>query len=128
MFRVYYTVVMLHKKVASFRYAFAGLRLAWREEANFRFEAAFGLATAVLGAIFGISPLEWLVLVLWFALVLSAEAFNTALEELCDMLRQTHDPHVAKIKDLAAAAVLLTSLGAAVSGLIIFVPRVLSLL
>jgi diacylglycerol kinase len=57
-----------------------------------------------------------------------AEAFNTALEELCDMLRTTHDPHVAKIKDLAAAAVLIASCGAFVTGCLIFVPRVLALI
>lgn len=118
---------MLHKKLAGFGYALAGIRLAWREEANFRFESLFAIATLALGLVCRISPLEWLVLIIWFALVLSAEAFNTALEELCDMLRQTHDPHVAKIKDLAAAAVLLVSVGAFVSGLIIFVPYLVAL-
>lgn len=119
---------MLHKRIRSFGYALHGLRIAWREEANIRIEVAFAFLAAALGVAFEISATEWLVLFVWFALVLSAEALNTALEELCDMLRTTHDPHVAKIKDLAAAAVLIASVGAFVSGLVIFVPPLLALI
>lgn len=119
---------MLSKKIRSFRYALAGVRLAWREEFNFRTEVVLGSIAVVLGAYFGISTIEWIALVSWCALVLMAEAFNTALEELCDMLRPTHDPHVAKIKDLAAAAVLLASCGALATGIIIFVPRLIAFL
>jgi diacylglycerol kinase len=119
---------MLAKRIRSFGYAFKGLGLAWREEFNFRFETLFAFATLILGAYFRISLTEWLFLILWFSIVLTAEVFNTALEELCDMLRTTHDPHVAKIKDLAAGAVLVASVGAAASGYLIFAPRILELL
>ncbi len=119
---------MLHRRIRSFGYALTGLRIAWREEANIRIEVAFALLASALGVALEIAPAEWLVLFVWFALVLAAEAFNTALEELCDMLRTTHDPHVAKIKDLSAAAVLITSIGAFVSGIVIFVPRLLALI
>ena len=54
--------------------------------------------------------------------VLTAETFNTALEELCDKFQPEHDPHIAKIKDLAAAAVLVSSITALIVGLIIYVP------
>ena len=54
--------------------------------------------------------------------VLTAETFNTALEELCDKFQPTHDPHIGKIKDLAAAAVLVSSITALIVGLIIYVP------
>jgi diacylglycerol kinase len=57
--------------------------------------------------------------------VLVAETFNTALEELCDKFQPTHDPHIAKIKDLSAAAVLLASVGALSIGLIIFIPHLI---
>lgn len=119
---------MLHKRIGSFKFALAGLRLAWREEMNFRVEVILGASAVAAGLFFGISTTEWLFVAAACAAVLTAEAFNTSLEELCDMLRQTHDPHVAKIKDVAAAAVLISSIGALVIGLVIFVPRVLALL
>ena len=58
---------------------------------------------------------------------MTAELLNTALEELCDMLKPTHDPHVAKIKDLAASAVLVASCTALIGGCIIFVPKLFAL-
>lgn len=123
-----YTRVMLVKRIRSLGFALKGLELAWREEFNFRFETFFAVATTVLGAWLRISFTEWLFLIAWFSIVLAAEAFNTAIEELCDMLRTTHDPHVARIKDLAAGAVLVASIGAAASGYLIFAPRLLALI
>jgi len=60
------------------------------------------------------------------AAVLMGEMFNTALEELCDKFQPTHDPHIAKIKDLAASAVLVMAIGALVIGVLIFGPYVWS--
>lgn len=119
---------MLHKKIRSFGYALKGIRLAWKEEQNFRIQITLDCAAVLFGFIFRISIVEWLFVVAAAALVLTAETFNTALEELCDMLRTSHDPHVEKIKDLAAGAVFLASLGAFVIGCIIFIPHLLALL
>lgn len=119
---------MIEKHIRSFGYALKGLHLAWREEFNFRFEMLFAVATAGMGAYFRISLTEWLFIIAWFSIVLAAEVFNTALEELCDMLRPTHDPHVGKIKDLSAGAVLVASVGAAATGFLIFAPRIVGLL
>lgn len=117
---------MIEKRIRSFGHAITGLHLAWREEFNFRFETLWALATTALGAYYHISLTEWLFLIAWFSIVLTAEVFNTALEELCDMLKQTHDPHVAKIKDLSAGAVLVASTGAAATGFLIFAPRIIA--
>ncbi|MBI5469817.1 diacylglycerol kinase family protein [Candidatus Kaiserbacteria bacterium] len=114
---------MLDKKIRSIGYALKGLRLAWREEFNFRLEIAFGICAVLLGIAFHLSAIEWLFVIGAIGIVLSAEALNTALEELCDMLRPTHDSHVGKIKDLAAAGVFLASVSAAIIGVIIFIPH-----
>lgn len=119
---------MLHKKIRSFGYALKGLRVAWCEEQNFRIQASLALIAIFCGAAFHISLTEWLFIVGWIAVVLSAEVFNTALEELCDMLRTSHDPHVEKIKDLGAAGAFLASCGAFVAGCVIFLPHFLALL
>ena len=118
---------MLQKRIRSFSYAWKGVALAWREEENFRIELALGLLAVLAGLLFKISFTEWLVLVVVSGLVLTAEIFNTALEELCDMYRPMHDPHVGKIKDLSAGATLVASGTAFIVGLIIFVPHVWAL-
>ncbi len=81
-----------------------------------------------LGALLSISRAEWCAVMLTIAGVLAAEAFNTAIETLADAVHPELDPLVGHAKDLAAAGVLLMSLGAAVVGLIIFVPRFLAVL
>lgn len=118
---------MLKKKAASISYAFNGFVIAFREEFNFKIQISLGILAFVFGVYFRISTIEWLFVIGASGMVLSSELLNTALEELCDMLQSSHDPHVAKIKDLAAAAVLLSSTAAFIVGLIIFVPKILAL-
>jgi len=95
------------------------------EEHNFRSEIVLGLIAIGLGWFLRISIVEWLFVIGAIGLVLTAEVFNTALEELCDMLRTSHDPHVAKIKDLSAAAVFLSAATAFIIGCVIFVPKLI---
>jgi undecaprenol kinase/diacylglycerol kinase (ATP) len=54
--------------------------------------------------------------------------FNSALEKLCDKVNPEMDPQIKVIKDMAAGAVLWTSLLAAVAGLCIFIPKIIELL
>jgi len=117
----------LKRTLHSFGYAMKGIRIGFREETNFQIQVAMGLASILLGVYFQLSVVEWLFIFGAIGLVLTTELLNTALEELCDMLKDTHDPHVAKIKDLAAGAVLCASLCALVIGLIIFLPKFFAL-
>ena len=122
-----YNTGMLDKKLRSFAYAFEGFRIAWREEFNFRFDVMCAILAVALGWYFDISSIEWIIVIFLIGFVLAAEAFNTALEELCDMYRPVHDPHVAKIKDLSAGAVLLAATASLIIGCIIFLPRIAAL-
>ena len=112
----------MSKLLASFKYALSGIVLAWREEMNFKIEVFMAILAIILGFVLEISRLEWAIILLTIFIVLSVETLNTALEELCDKLEPEHDPHVGKIKDLAAAAVLITSVGAFLVGLLVFLP------
>ena len=108
---------MLKRTLHSFSHAMKGIRIGFREDLYFRIQVAM--------AYLQLSVVEWLFVFTAIGLVLTAEFLNTALEELCDMLKGTHDLHVARIKDLAAGAVLCASLCALVIGLSIFLPKFL---
>jgi len=114
----------LYQNIYGFRYALTGIKIAWREEVNFRIQVGCSIFAIFLGWFFQISPIEWIVIIFLTGFVLSAETFNTALEEFCDMVKNDPDPHIAKIKDLAAAAVLISSWTAFMAGVIIFLPRI----
>ncbi len=116
------------KDLRMFQDAGRGIKIAWSEEKNFRIQIFSAGAAVGLSWILQISRTERAVVLLTIGVVLSAELFNTALEELCDMLRPTHDPHVGRIKDLAAGAVLVASWAALLVGLIIFLPHLAELL
>ena len=105
-----------------------GIRVAWREEVNFKIQVGCAIVAVALAWFFQLSPIEWLIVIFLIGFVLSAEAFNTALEELCDKFHADPDPHIGKIKDLAAAAVFLASATALIVGVIIFLPRILAFL
>ena len=53
-----------------------------------------------------ISLADWRWLILSIALVLAAEAGNTAIEQLCNLVHPARHPIVKRIKDVAASAVL----------------------
>ena len=94
---------------------------------NFRIHLIAGLGAICLACYFRLSVVEWLVLIAAIALVLTAEALNTALERMVDLLEPERHPVARDAKDLAAAGVLIASLSALIVGLILFGPRLLGL-
>jgi diacylglycerol kinase len=81
-----------------------------------------------MGFYFNLEEHEWIAIILCLGLVWSSEAANTALEALVDLTSAEIHPLAKIAKDCSAAAVLLTAITSAVIGVIIFAPRVLTLL
>jgi diacylglycerol kinase len=111
-------------RLRSFYHAGRGLFVLCIRESNFQIHLAAAVLAIGLGLCFGISTLEWLVLILTISAVLTAEAFNTALERMVDLIHPERHPLARDAKDLAAAAVLTISIAAAAIGLILFAPRI----
>ena len=112
------------KRVASFQYAFQGLKDLFKSQANARIHLVVSLLVVTAGIAFQISRMEWMVLVFCIALVLSLEAVNTAIEYLTDLVSPTINPLAGKAKDVAAAAVLWAAIGAVVIGGLVFLPKI----
>ena len=81
----------------------------------------------IVGFLLKIDKTEWSIVIIAFAMVLAAEAFNTAIEFVVDLASPDYHPLAGKAKDVAAAAVLITAIGAAIIGMIIFLPKLLLL-
>ncbi len=108
----------------NFRYAFRGVGILFRDERNAWIHLTAALIVTLLGAFLGLSRIEWMIVVMVIAVVIAAEAFNSALERLCDRVSAEYHPLIGQAKDLAAGAVLITAIGAALVGLILFVPKI----
>lgn len=106
----------------SFRYALAGLRYAWRNEQNFRVHVVAALIVVLLILVLQPALRDTLLLILLIAFVLTLELVNTALEKVTDLLQPRIHHYAEVMKDLLAAAVLLSSLTALILGIIIFWP------
>ena len=120
--------VRIGARARSFAHALRGIRTLLVTQPNALLQIAIAIAVVALGAFLGLSTMEWALVAICIAAVLSAEAFNTSLELLADALEPGHNPLVGRAKDVAAGAVLLTSLGAAAVGLLVFVPHILALI
>jgi diacylglycerol kinase (ATP) len=86
---------------------------------------AFVVLVAAL--LFRFTAIEFVGLVLCFAVVIAAELFNTTLEVLIDYAWPEHHPMIGRAKDVAAAAVLVAAGGAALVGALLFARHILHL-
>lgn len=122
------TQFSFRKRLKSFVYAFRGVGLLVRNEHNARIHLVAAATAVTAGFLLKITAVEWTIIVLVIGTVLAAEAFNSALEALCDLVSPGYHESVKKAKDLAAGAVLVVAIAAAVIGSVIFLPRLLTLL
>ncbi len=113
----------IRQRANSFRFAVAGLRAALSSEHNTWVHLAFTVTASVAGLLLQVSALEWIALLVVMSMVWAAELFNTALEHLADLYTTERHPQVKLIKDVAAAAVLITAIAALLVGCIIFLPK-----
>lgn len=112
------------KMVKSFLYAFKGILELLKSENNVKFHFFSTFLVIIAGFIAKLSKWEWLVIVVIIALVWSAEAFNSAIEKLCDLIMPEKNVEIGKVKDLAAAGVLFIAIAALIIASVIFLPKV----
>lgn len=110
------------KRAKSFNFAGKGIALMIRNEHNAWIHLSILGVVIVGGFYFQISATEWIAIVLAAGMVLLAEAFNTAIEYLCNHISPEQNQAIGHIKDVAAGAVLIAAIAAAIVGVIIFLP------
>jgi diacylglycerol kinase len=114
----------LRSRIESFNFAFNGLWSLLKYEHNSRihFIAAIGAISMVY--IFKINSLEWCLIILLIGIVFLTELLNSSLETLCNIVRPEWDEGVRRVKDYAAAAVLVSTIISIVIGGLIFIPKI----
>ncbi|WP_320112121.1 diacylglycerol kinase family protein [Draconibacterium orientale] len=112
--------VFIAKRLLSFKYACNGIRHLWKKEINFRIHIFAGILVAALGWLVEITRTKWMLIIVCVGIVLAAEAFNSAIERICDVVSPEKNRQIKIIKDISAAAVLIVSVTAAIIGIFIF--------
>jgi diacylglycerol kinase (ATP) len=118
----------LKERLRSFGNAFSGIGSMIKTEYNFRIHILILLLVVISGFLLSISPAEWIMLVIVSGIVLSAECLNTAVEYLSDIVSPGYNEKIKRVKDVAAAGVLLSAIAAIITGLLIFVPRIIQII
>ncbi len=99
--------------------AIEGIIWAAKSERHIRYHFVAALAVVFLALFFKISALEFFLLVLAAVLVIFAELMNTAIETVVDLVTDDYHELAKRAKDVAAGAVLVTSVGAVILGYLV---------
>jgi diacylglycerol kinase len=114
-------------RLRSIAHAVDGIGFLARHEPNMRLHLGAAVAVMTAGIWFGLSAAEWLWIIFAIALVLVAEAFNTAVEQTCNAVSREFHPAIKAAKDVAAGAVLISAIAAALIGALTFVPHIMTI-
>lgn len=113
---------MFRKRIKSFYYAFQGIQFLFHSQFHSKIHLFFTFAVIFNGLFFKVTKVEWLILFLCVGMVWSLEALNTAVEKIVDLITLESHPKAKHAKDVAAGAVLITSIISAIIGFWIFIP------
>ena len=123
-----------HKKFTLERYrnsfsnSLAGINYALKYEQNMVIIISAGLIAVFAGLLLKISEFEWITIIVLIGLVAATELINTAIEAVVDLTTIKQHPFAKIAKDSSSAAVLVFTLVAFITGLIIFLPKILELI
>lgn len=116
------------RRLGSFRYALRGIATLMDTTPNAWVHFSGLILVVVFGIGFDISGGEWAAVALACGGVFAAEALNSAIEELANFAcKNERHPQIARVKDLAAAGVLLAAFGAVGVGIVVFGVRIFDL-
>ena len=116
------------KLINSFKYALEGLFYSIKNERNIFIHFIIMILVISFGLIFKIKLYEWFICIILFILVISLEFINTSIELTLDVICEEKRKKIKDAKDIAAASVLISAMGASIIGLLIFIPKILNLI
>jgi diacylglycerol kinase len=113
----------LKGRLRSIRIALDGIWQVITTQENARIHILATLVIWIVSFLLGLSRLEWVILLLVMGFVWAAEIFNTAIEELVDLVSLETTPEAKRIKDISAGAVLISAIVSILTGLFLFGPK-----
>lgn len=118
----------MENHVISFKMALSGIRYAVRTQPNFLVHTIAATLVILSGIAFRLSFAEWIAVTLAIVLVFSVEMVNTAIESMTDLITKDYHTEAKIAKDVSAGMVLVVAIGASLIGVLVFGPKIGSLL
>lgn len=104
----------------AFQYAWRGIVYCFKNERNIKIHFLVALIVLLSAVYLRISAVEWCILFLTIALVITLEMVNTAVEKTVDLFTEEYHPLAEIAKNVAAGAVFFAALNAVIIGAVIF--------
>ena len=111
----------------SFKNSFNGFKHAYLNEQSMFIHFIAVVLTVLLGIVLKISFIEWLVIISLLVFVAIIELLNTAIESVCVAVTFDQNIYIKVAKNTSSSAVFLATLVTLIVGLIIFIPKIISL-
>jgi diacylglycerol kinase (ATP) len=118
----------IRSRLKSFKYAFEGIGSLIRNEHNSRIHLAAAILAIIFGLLLRITRSEWVAIVIVIGLVFVAELINSAIELMADLINPEFNQGIKQIKDYAGAAVLISAIIALITGSLIFIPKLITII
>lgn len=112
-------ISFLKKYSKKFVYAFAGLWDGLYHDRSILTQVLLGCVVIFICSVLSLTKQEWMIIIVVIGFVIAMEFMNSAIEQIVDFICPTWDERAKKIKDYAAAAVLVASTTAAIIGLLV---------
>ena len=110
--------------ILAFKYAFNGIFRTVRNERNIKIHILAVIVVVVMGIIYRINTIEWIICLLLFGLVISSELINSAVEHTVDLCTKEKNELAKFAKDAAAGAVLVNAIISIIIACIIWIPKI----
>jgi len=110
------------------RHALEGLAHTSHNHSNFKIHMVISSLVLLFSLALGLTPTEWIMIILVITLGLVIELVNTAIESVVDLVTEEWRQSAKLAKDASAAAMLIYAFGSSLIGLLIFIPKILQLL
>ena len=86
------------------------------------------ISVLIAGIYFKVSKVEWAILLLTSASVLTLELVNTGIERCVDLVTKEYHDLAKAAKDIAAGAVFIMSIFSVIIGIVIFLPKIIEVI
>ncbi len=114
----------MKKLMDSFKYAFQGIQYSFHTQRNIRIHFFIAIIVLIMGTYFRLSDIEWALILLTISVVVAGEMVNTAIEKTIDLVTEEYKILAKTAKDVAAGAVLISSIMSLIIGVLIFYEKI----
>lgn len=110
-----------------FKYSINGIKAYAEDGKSFIVYLFCSFIEILLGFIFNVNGLEWILIIFILGIILAVELLNTGIESACDAITKDYNQFIKIAKDCGSGATFIIFVVAIILNIIIFYPKIIAL-